>query len=116
MPDFETPPTLTEGDAGDDVVLLQEFLIALGFTSAPTDGNFDSKTAAQVISFKSSHGLSEDAVVDPDTWAACFAEIGPVPNKSLLIELTEFPALAQAFSFGESQDIDGYVSALNASA
>ena len=116
MPNFETPPILIEGDAGDDVVLLQQFLIALGFASEAANGDFGSTTAAEVISFKSGHGLSEDAVVDPDTWATLFAEIGPVPNKSLLIELTDFPALAQAFSFGESQDIDGYLNALTTNA
>ena len=116
MPDFETPPTLTEGDTGDDVVLLQQFLLALGFDSGPADGEFSSTTAAEVVNFKSRHGLPEDAVVDPDTWAAFFADIGPVPNQSLSIELTDFPALAQAFSFGESQDIDGYLNALTANA
>ena len=116
MPDFETPPTLTEGDTGNDVVLLQQFLIALGFDSGPASGDFSSSTAAEVVNFKARHGLSEDAVVDPDTWAALFAGIGPVPNESLSIELNEFPALAQAFSFGESQDIDGYLNALTADA
>lgn len=116
MPDFETPPSLTEGDTGDDVVLLQQFLIALGFDSGPVDGDFSSTTAAEVVNFKSRHGLSEDAVVDPDTWAAFFADIGPVPNKSLSIALTDFPALAQAFSFGESQDIEGYLNVLTANA
>jgi len=58
MPDFETPPTLTEGDTGDDVVLLQQFLIALGFSSEPADGNFTATTAAEVVNFKSSHSHS----------------------------------------------------------
>jgi peptidoglycan hydrolase-like protein with peptidoglycan-binding domain len=116
MPDFETPRTLAEGDTGEDVVMLQQFLIALGFDSGTADGNFSSTTAAEVINFKARHGLSEDAVVDPDTWAAFFADIGPVPNQSLSIELTDFPALAQAFGFGTNQDIDGYLSALAAEA
>jgi peptidoglycan hydrolase-like protein with peptidoglycan-binding domain len=116
MPDFETPPTLTEGDTGDDVVLLQQFLIALGFSSEPADGNFTATTAAEVVNFKSSHSLPEDAVVDPDTWAAFFADIGPMPNQSLSIPLTDFPAMAQAFTFGESKDIDGYLNALTTNA
>lgn len=111
MPDFATPPTLNPGDSGDDVVLLQRFLLALEVDPASsTEGVFDERTADGVTEFKTSRGLPADPVVDPDTWVAFFEAIGPLPNDGMSSnDLAEFPAMAQVIAFGQSEDIEGYI-------
>lgn len=113
MPDFATPPTLNPGDSGEDVVLLQQFLVALEVDPAgSTEGSFDERTADGVIEFKSSRGLPADAVVDPDTWAALFEAIGPLPTDDMSsIDFSQFPAMAQVVAFGQNEDIEGYIAA-----
>jgi Putative peptidoglycan binding domain len=115
MPDFQTPPTLSPGDSNDDVILLQQFLIVLGLDpNAEPSGLFDEDTALEVTSFKANQGLPDDPVVDPDTWAALFGAVGPLPTDDMpKFLLEEFPALSQLMSFGKSNnggvDIDGYI-------
>jgi peptidoglycan hydrolase-like protein with peptidoglycan-binding domain len=113
MPDFETPPTIGQGDSGGNVTLLQQFLIALELDPGPQpDGSFGDTTASEVADFKSSHGLPEDSTVDADTWAALFEAVGPLPTDSMpTFNLDDFPAIAQVLTFAQSSDVDGYVAA-----
>jgi peptidoglycan hydrolase-like protein with peptidoglycan-binding domain len=113
MPDFETPPTLTQGDSGDNVTLLQQFLIGLELDPGPQpDGVFGDTTASEVADFKSSRNLPKDSVVDADTWAALFEAVGPLPTDSMpTFNLSEFPAVSQVVTFAQNGDVDGYIAA-----
>ena len=113
MPDFETPSTLAPGDTGDDVTLLQQFLIALELDPGPQpDGSFGDTTASEVAAFKASHGLPEDSNVDADTWAALFEAVGPLPAETMpTFNLSDFPAMAQVVAFAQAEDLDDYIAA-----
>ncbi|MCR4622667.1 MAG: peptidoglycan-binding protein [Clostridiales bacterium] len=65
-------PTLRKGDRGDEVKLLQETLIALGFScgKAGADGIFGSGTKAAVKDYQKAHALGADGVVGRQTWTA----------------------------------------------
>ena len=55
--------TLKKGTSGAEVVLLQNILNSLGFSSGTVDGNFGKQTEAAVKSFQKKYGLKEDGIV-----------------------------------------------------
>lgn len=56
---------------GDDVLEVQQKLIARGYTiTGSADGTFGKKTDAAVRQFQADQGLAVDGVVGPKTWAA----------------------------------------------
>lgn len=65
-------PTIRKGSTGPAVVECQDDLIQLGYDVGPTgaDGKFGAKTEAAVKAFQGAHGLKQDGVVGPATWAA----------------------------------------------
>jgi peptidoglycan hydrolase-like protein with peptidoglycan-binding domain len=116
MPDSTIPSTLTTGSAGEDVELLQRFLVALSFAPGDVepDGTFSDTTSEQVAAFKNSQGLPDDGTVDADTWMALFAAIGPTPSADMpVVNLQDYPALSQLLAYAANSDVDGYVSAEN---
>ena len=61
--------TLSNGDRGDDVKLLQESLTALGYNPGTVDGIFGSRTEAAVRAFQGSHGIGVDGIAGRgETW------------------------------------------------
>lgn len=65
-----TLPTLRKGAKGDEVKLLQGFLIQAG-ESLPrygADGDFGNETLKAVKSYQKKHGLVVDGIVGPKTW------------------------------------------------
>ncbi|HEU5374220.1 MAG TPA: peptidoglycan-binding protein, partial [Ktedonobacteraceae bacterium] len=60
-------PLIGPGDSGEDVVSVQLMLQARGF-SLSIDGDDGPQTTGAITSFQSSHGLSADGVVGPQTW------------------------------------------------
>jgi hypothetical protein len=60
-------PVLSEGAAGDLVVLAQQLLRAYGL-GGEVDGTFGSGTKADVLAFQASNGVSASGVVDAATW------------------------------------------------
>ncbi|MGN5631300.1 peptidoglycan-binding protein [Streptomyces sp. AC154] len=62
--------TLREGASGDAVKRLQRALTATLGSSAAIDGSFGPATTTAVRGYQTSHGLTADGVVGPDTWAA----------------------------------------------
>ena len=117
MTEFKTPPDLQAGSTGEDVDLLQQFLIVLNLMPGPQpSGVLDEETATTVASFKAENGLPEDGNVDGNTWAALFAAVGPTPVDPMpTFPMNDYPAFAQLYAFGQagegSVDIEGYIAA-----
>jgi peptidoglycan hydrolase-like protein with peptidoglycan-binding domain len=70
----------TSPDLKDEVRKLQNELNQEGF-SLTVDGQFGAETEAAVKRFQREHGLNDDGIVGPLTWAALFAETPPDINK-----------------------------------
>lgn len=66
--------TLRYGDSGEDVVLLQVRLIALGYLSGSADGKFGSATSAAVSAFQLRNGLTADGVAGAKTYKKLFSD------------------------------------------
>jgi len=65
------PGTLKTGSKGSAVKVLQCILNSSGASPALTiDGIFGLKTKTAVMAFQKSHGLVQDGIVGPKTWAA----------------------------------------------
>ncbi len=62
--------TLTPGDTGPQVKLLQRALNALGYSVGKPDGDFGPVTKTAVEKFQLAKGLAADGVVGPQTLAA----------------------------------------------
>jgi peptidoglycan hydrolase-like protein with peptidoglycan-binding domain len=70
---IECLPTLSRGDRGKSVRLLQSALNSRGGSSLPyltIDGVFGDQTYRRVREFQSDKGLKADGVVGPQTWRA----------------------------------------------
>jgi peptidoglycan hydrolase-like protein with peptidoglycan-binding domain len=65
-----TSQTLQAGDTGNQVKLLQEALVTLGFLSGKPDGIYGVETKNAVERFQVSQGIPEDGVAGPQTLAA----------------------------------------------
>jgi Putative peptidoglycan binding domain len=61
--------TLSPGDTGSQVKLLQQALISLGYTLGKPDGDYGPATQVAVEKFQVAKGLAEDGVVGPETLA-----------------------------------------------
>ena len=63
-------PTLCKGSKGNIVKLLQQRLIALGYScgSYGADGDFGTGTYNAVVKFQKDHYLSADGIVGKNTW------------------------------------------------
>ena len=66
--------TLRLGDTGDDVVLLQVRLMALGYLSGKADGVFGSATGAAVAAFQLRNGLTADGIAGAKTYKKLFSD------------------------------------------
>jgi Putative peptidoglycan binding domain len=62
--------TLTPGDTGSQVKVLQQALASLGFSPGKADGNYGPATQTAVEQFQASKGLAQDGVVGQETLAA----------------------------------------------
>ena len=78
---------------GEDVRLLQQRLLELGYSGVGTaDGIFGPATETAVKKFQSEHSLTVDGAVGQNTWQALFSTrprvIGPIiiPIKTLVIK------------------------------
>lgn len=64
------PPSYRRGDAGAEVVALQQRLIDLGFWLPAADGTYGSITAQAVMAFQKANGLARDGIAGPVTLVA----------------------------------------------
>ncbi|MDT8900115.1 NlpC/P60 family protein [Anaeroselena agilis] len=56
------------GDSGDEVIIIQERLLNLGYNAGIQDGLFGYQTQAAVEAFQADYGLAVDGIVGEDTW------------------------------------------------
>ena len=56
------------GDSGDEITIIQEQLLSLGYDVGTPDGMFGDQTQAAVEAFQSDYGLTVDGIVGEDTW------------------------------------------------
>jgi hypothetical protein len=61
--------TLSPGDTGSQVKLLQQALISLGYTLGKPDGDYGPATQVAVEKFQVAKGIAEDGIVGPETLA-----------------------------------------------
>lgn len=75
-PEAQVTPsqTLRIGAQGDDVVLLQVRLMALGYLSGKADGMFGSATGAAVAAFQLRNGLTADGIAGAKTYKKLYSD------------------------------------------
>ena len=90
--------TLQTGSKGDAVKVLQQNLLALGYTLPKygADGSFGNETLAAVKAFQADHGLIQTGIVDEDTQAAIDAALADVPEPELEPDLLARVAALEA--------------------
>ncbi|MEH2141855.1 peptidoglycan-binding protein [Nostoc sp.] len=71
---------LTVGDQGENVRLVQERLLQLGFSNTNPDGFFNNYTRQSVVAFQQSSGLNYTGNVDWRTWQALGLNSSTVGN------------------------------------
>ncbi|HUB76652.1 MAG TPA: peptidoglycan-binding domain-containing protein [Solirubrobacteraceae bacterium] len=65
-------PQLEQGDSGDQVIWMQEHLLAAE-PGTPTSGSFNKQTETNLLAFQRARGLSADGYTDAATWEALLA-------------------------------------------
>jgi peptidoglycan hydrolase-like protein with peptidoglycan-binding domain len=68
--DGENLPTLRRGSRGEAVTRLQQLLKEQTNAGLKVDGIFGANTESAVQHFQELHGLQDDGIVGPKTWAA----------------------------------------------
>ena len=92
--------TLTVGSKGDQVRLLQQALIALGFLNDKADGVFGQKTETAVKNFQQSQGLTVDGLAGTGTQAKLYSmnKTSSAPATTPAPQSTPKPAADPALS------------------
>ena len=80
--------SLSKGDRGDQVLLIQQRLSDLGYYSGKLDGVFGTGTKAAVKAFQGAYRLKQDGVVGVQTFSALF----PAATESSVITAPVTPA------------------------
>ena len=70
-------PTLSQGQTGEAVTMLQRELNSLGFNVTAT-GIFDYNTRKAVMAYQTSRGLSVDGTAGSQTWSAIIHGTAPI--------------------------------------
>lgn len=78
--DVENLAVLKPGDAGDAIRIIQQRLLALGFSPGMIDGYYGDQTSLAVKRFQQAAGLPPTAMVDSRTLNALGYEVDPSPS------------------------------------
>lgn len=99
----------TSPDLRGDVTELQKLLNQDGFAVDP-DGIFGRETESAVRQFQNEHGLADDGIVGPLTWATLTAAEPPDPSKIILTSFSSTdPSLVAQLN--EANKYKGFVDA-----
>ncbi len=79
-------PTIKSGSKGVYVLILQDGLNTLGFSTGGLDGIFGNKTLNSVTRYQSSRGLKTDGIVGCNTWKSIQNEVVGISRKSTTID------------------------------
>ena len=77
-----TYKTLRRGDRGQEVVSMQQALVALGYLKGASDGNFGTATKTAVEAFQKDNGLDVDGIAGAKTLEKLYslATVTPPPD------------------------------------
>ncbi len=70
--DAEYTAKLKRGAKGEQVKLVQQRLVELGYFAGPVSGNYMNQTVEAVKRFQENNGLKADGVTGEDTWGVLF--------------------------------------------
>lgn len=79
-------PAIRSGSKGVYVLIAQDGLNTLGFSTRGLDGVFGSNTRAAVIRYQSSRGLSADGVIGCNTWSTLQSEVVGIGRRSTTVD------------------------------
>lgn len=102
-------PELRAGSRGDYVGVLQNFLLALGYTSlGSADRDFGAKTKKAVTRFQEKHNLIPDGIVGALTWAAILKALPNIKRgvSAYAVKGLQLYLIANGYSVGKS-GVDG---------
>lgn len=77
---------LRQGDRGEFVCELQEYLALAGYLGSSADGLFGSVTRQAVVTFQKSVGLAADGVVGRNTWDALLKKAEAASVRTYVVE------------------------------
>lgn len=100
---YAAPGTVIKpGMRGDGVILLQEYLIDLGYLSGKADGLFGPKSVSALKAFQQDNGLEPDGICGSSTYAALSMvpppSNEPVPAKADIVTGRQVRVEATAYS------------------
>lgn len=104
-----TLPTLSQGDAGNDVMWAQYLLVRRTMIYEQVDGVFGSYTAKGVRQFQDLKGLETDGIIGALTWAALGGTRLRPPNLKVGSQSAVVSSLQTALNLGRgdfSQTVD----------
>jgi len=73
---------LSLGSSGEDVLIVQQKLLSLGYNPGALDGYFGPETEAAVKEFQAANGLYVDGIVGTITYNTLFSAAGAKPEQS----------------------------------
>ena len=79
-------PVLRDGNRGVYVLILQDALNALGYTTYTLDGIFGNNTRNAVISYQQDNGLQADGVVGCATWTRIVSDVVGIGRTPTVID------------------------------
>lgn len=102
--------SLSKGDRGDQVRLIQQRLSSMGFYSGKIDGVFGAGTKAAVKAFQSAYRLKQDGVVGAQTYSALFpsATQAPVTLAPVTVAPTAMPTAIPAPTVAPTAPLSSY--------
>ena len=79
-------PTLRQGSRGVYVLILQDALNALGYSTQTLDGAFGSNTRAALIAYQRNNGLTADGISGCGTWTRLVNEVVGIGRTPTVID------------------------------
>ena len=96
-PTFQVPKmTIRRGDKGEDVRLIQQRLIDLGYLKGKVDGVYGSASQKALEAFQNKHGLKVDGTAGPETYAILFSYNALAADALPTVVPTAVPTIAPA--------------------
>lgn len=79
-------PTVRTGSISTYVLILQDALNALGYSTSFLDGNFGSRTRSALMRWQSDNGLASDGICGCNSWARLASEVVGIGRTPTVID------------------------------